>query len=177
MPSVWWDSACSLLVGAEVLDKFSGNTLVEMKSGGPLTPQLWERMSVAKVSCMLRAMATECLLKALWLKHGGTLTKDGKYVGLLKDKEHRLDALANALSKKGQVSFTTHELKLLEQASFWITSGRYPIQKDFQYLVPFRRPDGTLAPAQFWKGNPVQELRLLINKLQTALDIKMKFES
>lgn len=128
---------------------------------------------------MLRAMATECLLKALWLKHGGKLAKNGKYLGVLKKNEHDLHKLAKAVSEKSksEIVFTKRELDLLEQASYWIFSGRYPIQKAYSYLVPFSRPDETLAPHQFWRGDPVEELGVLTAKLQTAWGIDMKFQS
>ena len=185
LPGSWFGSAFDLLTAADVLDHFirdiHGEILEAMRSGRhhklQMTRRRFERMSVDKVSHMLRAMATECLLKALWLKEGGMLAKDGRYVGVLKKNEHRLHELAKAVSRKGQIIFTKRELELLEQVSYWITSGRYPIQREFSHLVPFSRPDGTLAPHQFWRGDPLEELRVLIAKLQTALGIEMKFQS
>jgi len=185
LPHSWSLSAFALLTAADVLDGFSGDfrgeILQAMRSGRhdrtQKTRRRAERMEVDKVSHMLRAMATECLLKALWLKHGGILARDGQYVGVLKKKEHRLHELAKAVSLKSQIIFNRRELELLEQASYWITSGRYPIQREYSYLVPFPRPDGTVVPHQFWRGDPVEELRVLIVKLQKALGIEIKFES
>lgn len=125
---------------------------------------------------MLLAMATECLLKALWLKSGGTLAKDGRYTGILRKNEHRLNQLAKAVSGRSGINFTQRELALLEQASYWITSGRYPIQRQHGYLVPFERPDGSIAPAQFWHGDAVRELTALIKKLRKALRIRFMFD-
>jgi hypothetical protein len=176
LPSSWFGSAFDLLTAADILDHFAGDIRGEIREA-KMTRRRFERMSVVKVSHMLRAMATECLLKALWLKNGGMLTKDGRYVGMLKKNEHRLHELAKAVSRKGQIVFTKRELELLEQVSYWITSGRYPIQREFSYLVPFSRPDGTLAAHQFWRGDSLEELRMLIAKLQTALGIEMKFQS
>ncbi len=185
LPLSWFLSAFALLTAADVLDGFSGDIPGEivqaMHSGRQdelkMTRRRAERMEADKVSHMLRAMATECLLKALWLKHGGILAKDGRYVGVLKKKEHRLDELAKAVSRKSQVIFTGRELELLEQASYWITSGRYPIQREYSYLVPLSKRDGTVAPRQFWRGDPVEELQALIAKLQKALGIEITFES
>lgn len=185
LPRCWFGSAFDLLTAADVLDRFKGDLRGEiietMRSGRHEEPKMtrrrWERMSVETVSPMLRAMAIECLLKALWLKHGGMLAKDGRYVGVSKKNEHRLHDLAKAVSQKGYIVFTKRELELLEQASYWITSGRYPIQSEYSYLVPFRRPDGTLAARQHWRGDPREELKVLTAKLQTALGIEMKFES
>jgi len=137
----------------------------------------WERMSANKVSHMLRAMATECLLKALWLEYGEKLAENGRYVGAMKKNEHQLHELAKAVATKGSIVFTKREIELLEQASYWIVSGRYPIQKESSYLVPIKRADGSVAPKQFWKGDPEQELKELIAKLQAAVGITMQFES
>ncbi|MBI5673767.1 MAG: hypothetical protein HZC50_11135 [Nitrospirae bacterium] len=134
-PFDWSNSAYDLLTSANVLDRFRGDYRRELledtsKTGG-IQRSLFERMSVVGVSAMLRAMATECLLKALWVKYGGTLVKDGKYLGVLENKsrEHQLNELAKAVSTKGDIQFTDRELKLLEYVSYWIMSGRYPIQK------------------------------------------------
>lgn len=40
-----------------------------------------------------------------------------------------------------------------------------PIQKTHQYLVPFKRPEGTVAPRQFWRGDPGEEIKIVIAKL------------
>ena len=71
-----------LLTAADVLDRFKGDIRGEIlkDSEQGMTQLQHERMSVFKIIAMLRAMATECLLKALWLKHGGKLAKDGKYI-------------------------------------------------------------------------------------------------
>ncbi len=84
-------------------------------------------MSVLKIIAMLRAMASECLLKSLWLKHGGTLAEDGRYVGVLMNNKHRLHELAKVISRKSHIVFTKRELGLLEQVSYCIILERYPI--------------------------------------------------
>jgi hypothetical protein len=177
--SAWFESAFALLTAADVLDHFKGDIRGDMLSGRHRELKTSQRTSVQKVRAMLLAMATECLLKALWLKHGGTLAVDGRYIGVLKKKktEHDLHELAKAVSQKSHIDFTKRELDLLELASYWIISGRYPIQKKYSHLVPFRRPDGTLALHQFWRGDPIEDLKVLITKLQTALGIEMKPES
>lgn len=177
MPFSWWDKAHSLLTAADVLDQFSG-PVADVFSIPERYPQRleYQQRSVIGVSAMLRAMATECLLKALWLHHGGKLAEAGDYLGILRN-EHHLDRLANQLvaQKKG-LAFTERELLLLELASYWIMSGRYPVQKNFSYLVPSEREDGTIAPAQYWHGNPFEELKTLINKLDGLLGFTMKFK-
>jgi len=180
----WFQSAFDLLTAADVLDRFSGDVRSEICEGarrGNASPAgmsrfQFERLQVIKVGFMLRAMATECLLKALWLKNGEKLTKDGRYVGTMRKSEHQLHELAKAVARKGQITFADRELQLLEQASYWIITGRYPIQRDFSSLVPYRRGDGSLAAKQSWSGDLVSELTALISKLQRALGIEMRFE-
>lgn len=174
LTALWVSSASDLLTAADVLNRFKGDILGEIvrDSEQKMTKRQQERLGVSKVIAMLRAMATECLLKALWLKYGEKLAANGKYSGVLKKNEHDLHVLAKAVSEKskGEIDFPKRELDLLEQASYWISSGRYPIQKKYSHLVPFSRPDGTLVGRQFWQGgDPVEELGSLIVKLQTAL--------
>jgi hypothetical protein len=123
-----------------------------------------ERMSVFKIIGMLRATATECLLKALWLKHGGKLAQDGKYLGVVKKNEHRLHELAKAVSEKSKslVVFTARDLDLLERASYWNVSGRYPIPKFSSATMKQHQQEP-------WRGDPVEELKTVIGKLETAL--------
>jgi len=175
-PFSWFDVAFGLLTSAEVLDRFKGNVYEDLRREPKVTRLQYERMSVGRVNAMLRAMAVECLLKALWLQGGGKLALDGRYIGAMKKSEHRLHDLARAVSQKGQIAFTQRELDLLELASSWIVTGRYPIQKEYSYLVPFDRPDGTVAPKQYWRGDPFKELRVLTERLLTTLGIEMKFE-
>ena len=130
-----------LLTAVDVLDHFAGDIFGEILETRETrtTRRQSERMSVVKIRAMLRAMAAECLLKALWLKHGGRLAEGGRYTRVLK-REHDLHKLAKKVSEKGHIDFTQRELDLLEQASYWITSGRYPIQKDFSHSVRSEDP-------------------------------------
>lgn len=169
LPGAWVKTAFDLLTAVDVLDRFKGDLRGDLLSDRHHeleTTRLFERMSVERVGAMLLAMATECFLKALWLKHGGTLAVDGRYVGVLKKKEHHLHELAKAVSQKSHIVFTKRELDLLERASYWIISGRYPIQRKY-----------SLPPHQVWRGDPVEELKVLTAKLQTAFGIEMKLES
>jgi hypothetical protein len=49
----------------------------------------------------------------------------------------------------------------------WIESGRYPIPK---------KSSDNLARQKAWIGDPVAELRTLIQTLKKELDIKMNFD-
>ncbi|MEK7764449.1 MAG: hypothetical protein AAB433_22990 [Nitrospirota bacterium] len=166
IPAWWFDAAFSLRTAADVLDKFRGPRMFEIK--GTVTRSDYEKQSVGRVHAMLLAMATECLLKALWLKYGGTLAKGGKYYPIPKTTGHRLDQLANAVSQKGAIRFTPQELEHLRRASLWIESGRYPIPKNSQ--------DNPTRHKAFI-GDPFVKLRTLMQKLEKELGCKMNFES
>ena len=165
-PGFWFDAAFSLRTAADVLEKFTGSRMFELKT--KVTRSDYEKQSVKRVHAMLLGMATECLLKALWLKHGGILAEGGKYRSIPTAKNHRLDQLAVAVSLKGGIKFTQQELELLERASFWISSGRYPI--------PMKSRDN-LALQKPLIGNPFEGLRSLMQKLEKELGCTMNFES
>src|SRR6266496_4657471 len=45
------------------------------------------------VELMLDAFGLECLIKAVWLKQGHQLARNGRYVGMMKKEGHRLEKL------------------------------------------------------------------------------------
>lgn len=164
-PAWWFTTAFSLRTAADVLESFQGPLMSQVKT--KVTRSDYEQQSIKRVHAMLLAMAMECLLKALWLKYGGTLAKGGKYIRIPSAKDHRLDQLAVAVSLKGDINFPPQELELLERASFWITSGRYPIP---------RKSRDNLARQKPLIGDPFAGLRTLIQKLERELGSKMNFD-
>jgi hypothetical protein len=89
---------------------------------------------VFSVILMLWAMATECLLKALWLKSGEKLIVNGQYSKIPNTKDHDLCTLAEAISSKGIFHFSDADIDIFYRLSPYITLGRYPIPK----VVPIR---------------------------------------
>lgn len=166
IPGFWIDVAFSLRTAADVLERFKGPRMFEFKT--KMTRSDYEKQSVGRVHAMLLGMATECLLKALWLKYGGILAKGGTYRPIPKAPNHRLDLLAIAVSGKGDIKFTQQELELLERASFWISSGRYPIPTKSRNNLARQKPI---------IGDPVAGLRTLMQKLERELGCTMNFES
>jgi len=165
IPGLWFDVAFSLRTAADVLERFKGPHMFEFKAN--VRRSDYKKQSVARVQPMLLAMATECLLKALWLKYGGILAEGGTYHPIPKAPNHRLDLLAKAVSEKGDIKFTREEIELLERASFWISSGRYPI--------PTKSRDN-LARQTALIVDPVAALRTLTEKLERELGCKMNFD-
>jgi hypothetical protein len=109
----------------------SASETLNSSCGDPPKPpdDPWHYMKIHMVVKMLRGMALECLLKAIWLKTGGRLTNKGKYRGILGTKDHDLYSLATKVSENIELGLTTQEKKILSRLSFAITYGRYPIQK------------------------------------------------
>lgn len=161
----WFDVAFSLRTAADVLEGFNGPPTSEIKT--KVRRSDYEQQSIVRVHVMLLGMATECLLKGLWLKYGGILAKTGTYRPIPNTTNHRLDHIALAVSRKGDIQFTRQELELLERASFLIVSGRYPI--------PTKSRDN-LARQKVWIGDPVVQLKSLIQKLERELGRKMNFD-
>lgn len=95
-------------------------------------PPTFDELRITGVILMLRAMAVECLLKALWLKSGEQLASDGKYRSIPGTKDHDLITLADKVSKKIPLVFSADESDFIRRLSRNIVSGRYPIHKDWQ---------------------------------------------
>jgi len=105
--SRWADKALGLVTSADVLKAYEGPIHKELMQGTGervLTEVEYKRTSVGGPALMLLAMATECYLKALWLKQGNDLVKNGAYVSVLRGNEHRLDVLAAEVAKAGTIS-------------------------------------------------------------------------
>ena len=72
VPGLWFDKAHDLQLAAHVLDGVAGFIDRDFQQGQAVAD---DRLAAAAVAPMLRAMAAECLLKGLWLKHGGILAE------------------------------------------------------------------------------------------------------
>jgi hypothetical protein len=134
-PLSWQASAKDLFEGAEAV-----KDRVPTYTG--LMPTL------ASVQALLLGLALECLLKALWIKSRKawldehkefSLTRDGKYIGIPKVKDHDLLAIANAANLKA----TAKERAVLGRLSgFVLFAGRYPIAKTVDLTRPRRTGRG-----------------------------------
>ena len=75
---------------------------------------------------MLAAFGIECLLKAIWLKQGHELARDGKYVPIVPNEGHRLVPLCRAVG----IDMDARDQDALERISIIARSiGRYPIAR------------------------------------------------
>lgn len=91
--------------------------------------EVWDWFSVHDIGRMLRGMALECLIKAMWLSRGEVLVKDEHYIGIPGAKDHDLYAMYVKSYLKNQAALNQEEKKLLSRFSFAIVSARYPISK------------------------------------------------
>jgi hypothetical protein len=176
----WADKAYGLATAAKVLESFQGaiydELMAQERGQRALTEAEYQRTSVSGVSAMLRAMAAECFLKALWLKQGNTLAKNGAYTKILNGNEHRLHELASAVAGGGAITFDADELKPLEFVSNWIVVGRYPIPRSFmQMSVLERDPTGRPVQRQAWIGEPEKQLCTLLEKLEREVGVTYSF--
>ncbi len=160
-PEAWKACACSLLAAGTVLRerRARGNR----SSAG--RPNQWE---IHPVELMLNGMAIECLLKALWVKRGHNLAKDGKYKRVPRAGAHDLVQLAGVL----ELTLSTLEKDVLRRLSHFIEyGGRYPVPKDAEKLQLTRTPSGGRASATTW-ATPSDQVLLeaIVGRLRGLLD-------
>jgi hypothetical protein len=144
----WELSAGDLLCSADFLRDIrmeADETAIQQKFADPLRID----RTGQPVSCefrilypeiMLRGMAIECLLKALWVKQGNNIVENGKLIGVKNAGDHNLVQLSVAVA----LAINNEEKKMLERLSNYITHiGRYPIPtnwertKNIKILYPF----------------------------------------
>lgn len=126
----WAFTADSLLTASNFLCQHSYHLKPDWPSLSERFPT-FDELRVSDVIIMLHAMAVECLLKALWLKGGGRLAKNGKYQNVTSKNDHDLVSLSNAVLGKLGIEISKEEQDFLERLSRNITAGRYPIQKNW----------------------------------------------
>jgi hypothetical protein len=119
MPETWRSCAADLLAAASVLLV----NRASMQCNSEPTNDAWR---THPSELMLRGMAIECLLKALWITQGHKLVEDNKYIGVPGAADHDLVQLAKAL----QMQLSDFEKDLLSAS------------------VPFHRIRGPVSRAQ-----------------------------
>src|SRR3990172_2546400 len=78
------------------------------------------------VRAMLLGYAIECTLKALWVRKGNKLIRNGKYKGVPGANDHNLSQLAKAA---GFIPTSTEADVLRRLSKFIQFAGRYPVAK------------------------------------------------
>lgn len=153
-PSRWKDSANALCISYNILWKEYKKSLKQMsKEKRGLCPLEFD---VLLPALMLLGYAIESFLKAIWVKNGNILAKDGKFEDTLKCKAHDLVAIAKTV----QINFDTKEEDILKRLSWVITAiGRYPIGKSLPKIWPFS-----------WSGGDAVIIKKFVDKLYSELN-------
>src|SRR2546425_11251665 len=82
----WMHTAQTLFAGSTILTREDARARASLRRTGNAPIELltvWTEL-------MLAAFGIECLLKAIWLKHGHELARDGKYIPIVPNDRHRL---------------------------------------------------------------------------------------
>jgi len=122
-PAAWAGRAEALLTSADLL-----------RAQYPHVPEddpdaFWEFLKLHTVAMMLKGMAVESLLKAIWIARVSSLVIDGKFRSVPGTKDHDLLSLIRVLEGHVDIGLSREEVELLPVLSFAITSGRYPVSK------------------------------------------------
>jgi hypothetical protein len=120
-PSQWSARAEALLTAAEVLDSQFSQTPKDNFD------EFWEFFKLHSISMMLKGMATECLLKAIWISRISHLVTNGKYRQIPGTKRHDLLSLIEAIEAHFDLGLSRDETEILPVLSNAIVIGRYPI--------------------------------------------------
>lgn len=114
------------------------------------------------VRAMLLGYAIECALKALWLRMGNKLIRDGRYRGVTGANDHNLPQLARA----ARFTPTATEADVLRRLSrFSQFAGRYPVGKTATDMKP---DDLTNADVGFFSKKHFRMAESILNKVISA---------
>jgi hypothetical protein len=118
----WWKiTAHELFASSAILNRERERVETPFKAGPRPAPM---ESRTFWVELMLDAFGIECLIKAIWLKQGHQLARDGRYIGMMPKEGHRLEKLCVragiALNRREEETLT----RLSDIAG---SAGRYPI--------------------------------------------------
>jgi hypothetical protein len=163
---LWTMRAKALFSSAKAVENRCGRVPKEPKG---LSETLeWAEMH--GVFRMLQGMAFECVLKTLWLKHGGLLVDKGKYRGIPGAKDHDLCELESKVAERVNTGLNSTEKMLLARLSFFITYGRYPVRKSVSGKHPSVPDDSKRALWCRWIPEDNKTLKVAKNKLFRLLE-------
>jgi hypothetical protein len=129
-PGTWWWFGKNLFTAADLLRPHWQGT------------QMRTSVAVYGPMQMLRACATECMLKALCLDAGQQFASGGQF-----GKANRSHVLVDLL-KGTRLSCQPDEVAVLEKLQRYITAGRYPVELNWRNTYP--PPRATDDPMMAW---------------------------
>jgi hypothetical protein len=142
--NAWASSANDLLAASRLLGKIRAKFDIESVAAGEAIP---DEGRIHPTEIMLRGFAVECLQKGLWVKRGGTICRDGKYVGVKGAGDHDLLGLSDA----NNLPFSQNQRGVLKRLSIFMTSvGRYPIPRHWSNTKIQSASGGGKAPSTYW---------------------------
>jgi|SRR5436190_8539790 len=154
-------TAQTLLAGSTILARESERARASLRHGGKAPIELlttWTEL-------MLAAFGIECLVKAIWLKQGHQLARDGKYIPMLQNEGHQLVRLCRVAG----IALDAREKDTLERISVIArTIGRYPIPRRAHETRPRQFYRQTRSPLG-WSSNDDSIIESFVLRLKTEL--------
>jgi hypothetical protein len=149
----WKHTAERLFVGSKMLNRERERVRRTMRPPCEAPSEIFTLW----ISLMLTAFGIECLIKAIWLKQGHQLARDGKYVEMIKHERHQLVELCGA----ARIALDSRQTQVLQRISEIAGSiGRYPIG----------RRSSEADRGRVWSGRYDRVIEDFIAKLQTQLN-------
>ena len=144
-------TARALFAGSTILARESERARANLRHGGKAPMELltvWTEL-------MLAAFGIECLIKAIWVKHGHSLARYGKYIPMLPNEGHQLVPLCRVAG----IALDAREKHALERISIIArTISRYPIPRRSHEM-------GSLG----WSSNDTYIIENFVLRLKTEL--------
>ena len=118
----WFNTASRLLADSATLRRKTRRIRNSLRHGAKPPPE----MLTVWTEVMLAGFAVECLIKAVWLKTGNELVRDGEYKGILRNERHQLVPLCDRV---GIPLSSTERRSLHGLSRIMLSVGRYPIPR------------------------------------------------
>jgi hypothetical protein len=119
-PRNWTHCARALFAASAILRRERERETANLRGSGVAPIE----MLTVWIEPMLASFGIECLVKALWVKQGNEIARDGKYVPIVKKEGHQLIRLCEAVGipLNGRERDTLQRLSAIARCL-----GRYPI--------------------------------------------------
>ena len=118
----WFNTASRLLADSATLRRKTRRIRNSLRHGAKPPPE----MLTVYTEVMLAGFAVECLIKAVWLKNGNELVRDGEYKGILRNERHQLVPICDRV---GIPLSSTERRSLHGLSRIMLSVGRYPIPR------------------------------------------------
>lgn len=166
-PDAWSDKALALLLSADTLRRSYNR---KPKSNSSSVAYALHRMNMQHVFVMLRGMGVECLLKAAWVKHVGSLSEGGNFQSPKpKLTPHDLVPLEERLNEHVTTGINHSEKMVLTRLSMQIENGRYPTPARFRKSPTLPAGSSGHPYLMAWRKVDERNFKSLVGKLDKLL--------